>query len=110
MSQASLSSSCYSLLQQIPKGKVTTYKSLALALNTKAYRAIGQIMKRNPNPDLVPCYKVLKSDGSLGGYLGSSQENIKKKIQLLKRDGIEINNNKIDLDKYLFDFKSTTNQ
>ena len=104
MSKTSLSSSCYSLLQQIPKGKVTTYKSLALALNTKAYRAIGQIMKRNPYPQAVQCYKVVKSDGSIGGYLGSDIPNIKKKIQLLKKDGIEVEDNKVDLNKYLHEF------
>jgi|SRR3989344_3834595 len=101
---SSLKQSCYSLLQQIPKGKVTTYKSLAKALNSRAYRAIGQIMKRNPNPDLVPCYKVIKSDGSIGGYLGSDIPNIKKKIQLLKKDGIGVEDNKVNLNKYLHGF------
>ena len=104
MPQNQLSSSCYFLLKEIPKGKVTTYKALAKVLNTKAYRAIGQIMKRNPNPITTPCYKVVKSDGSLGGYLGPDPKNISKKIQLLKNDGIEIENNKVNLDKYLFDF------
>ena len=104
MKQTKLSESCYSLLKKIPKGKVITYKELAIALNTKAYRAIGQILKKNKNPETIPCYKVIKTDGNIGGYCGSSQKNINKKIKLLKKDGIKIENNKINLDKYLYKF------
>jgi len=68
------------LLKEIPKGKVTTYKELAIACNFKCYRAIGQILKRNPRPDLYPCYRVIKSDGGIGGYSGSDPKSIKRKI------------------------------
>ena len=92
--------SVYTLLNKIPKGKVTTYKALAQALNSKAYRAIGQILKQNPNAPIVPCHRVVQSDGKLGGYaLG-----IKKKIELLKKEGVNIENNKINLNEYEYRF------
>lgn len=90
------------LLRKIPKGKVTTYKSLAEACNSRGYRAIGQIMKNNPRPDLYPCYRVVRSDVRIGGYSGNDPKNIAKKTELLRNDGIEIVNNKIDLKKHLF--------
>lgn len=88
---STLAEQCYLLLKQIPKGKVTTYKALADALGTKAYRHIGQIMKNNPRLDLWPCYKVVCSDGKIGGYtLGQN-----KKIELLENDGLLISHGKI---------------
>ena len=76
----------YNLLKQVPKGKVTTYKALAHALNSKAYRAIGKIMNTNPHAPVVPCHRVINANGKLGGYaLG-----IQKKIELLQKEGIEI--------------------
>lgn len=86
----------YRLLTRIPKGKVTTYKGLALALQTKAYRAIGQILKKNPDAPLVPCHRVVKSDGTIGGYMGaSSSRTVKLKKNILMREGIEFDKNKV---------------
>ncbi|MBS3071924.1 MGMT family protein [Candidatus Pacearchaeota archaeon] len=91
---------CYSLLKTVPKGKVTTYKAMAAALNTKAYRAIGNAMNRNPFAPEVPCHRVVKSTGEIGGYaLG-----VKNKIKLLNKEGIEVLDDKVDLDKYLHKF------
>ncbi len=82
---------CYKLLTQIPKGKVTSYKELANTLDTKAYRAVGTAMAKNPNPIVVPCHRVVKQDGSIGNYaLG-----INKKIELLQQEGLEIKEGKI---------------
>lgn len=79
------------LLLRIPKGKITTYREVAHAMNTRGYRFVGQLLKANPYPDQFPCYKVVKSDGSLGGYaLGEAE-----KIRRLKADGILIKNGKI---------------
>lgn len=89
---------CYSLLVKVPKGKVTTYKAIAEALGTKAYRAVGNAMNRNPYAPRVPCHRVINSDGSLGGFAFG----IEKKINLLKSEGIIIQGNKIDLNKYGF--------
>ena len=81
------------LLRKVPRGKVTTYGDLAKAAKTSP-RAIGRIMRYNKEPKKYPCYKVIKSDGSIGGYCGSM--NSGKKVLLLRRDGIKIKNNRID--------------
>ena len=80
-----------SLTKKIPKGKVTTYKLIAEKLGTKAYRAVGRALKENKKPIIIPCYRVVSSDGSLGGY----SRGVKEKIRLLEKEGIKIKNNKI---------------
>ena len=56
------------VVSQIPKGETRTYKEVAaMAGSPKAYRAVGNIMKGNHDPN-VPCHRVVRSDGSLGGY------------------------------------------
>lgn len=93
----------WKLMKQIPKGKVTTYGQIAKKLGTKAYRAVGSVCKRNPYAPVVPCHRVVKSNGEVGNYSGSG--GIKKKISLLKKEGITVRNNKIvDFDKKLFEF------
>ena len=94
----------YSLLKRVPMGKVTTYKQLAEAVNTHP-RVIGMLMKNNKDPVNIPCYKVVKSDGSLGGYSG--RDGIKTKILLLQKDGIIVKNNKIGLSSYLHSFSKS---
>ena len=93
---------CYELLSQIPQGKISTYKQIANMLNTKAYRAVGNAMAKNPNPIIVPCHRVIKSDGYIGGYaLG-----VKKKNRLLKNEGLVIKKGKIiDFKKHIHSFK-----
>ncbi|AAT44014.1 endonuclease V [Picrophilus oshimae] len=99
MQSIDLYSYLYSLLGQIPEGMVTTYGDLAVALgDVKAARACGYMLSRNNDTENIPCYKVIMSDGSLGGYsLG-----IDEKIRRLRNDGIEINNGRIDLKRYRF--------
>lgn len=89
-------------LKLIPQGKVTTYKILASYLNKpKAARAVGNALHKNADPVGMPCYKVVKSDGQLGGYASG----IAKKITLLKADGIVVKDNKIiNLKEHLFSF------
>lgn len=98
----------YNLLKKVPKGKVTTYKILASKLHTKAYRAVGQAMRCNPYAPIVPCHRVVKSDGSIGGFSGSLNPNskeVKKKIQMLRTEGVEIKNNMVvEFEKVLFRF------
>ena len=93
---------CYELLSQIPKGKIVTYKQIANKLNTKAYRAVGNAMANNPNPITVPCHRVIKSNGLIGGYAFGT----KKKINLLEDEGIIIKKDKIvDFKKHIHLFK-----
>ncbi|HQJ58151.1 MAG TPA: MGMT family protein, partial [Candidatus Pacearchaeota archaeon] len=83
------------------KGKVTTYKEIARKLNSKAYRAVGNAMNKNPYAPKVPCHRVVKSNGEVGGFAFG----VKKKIEMLKKEGVYIDkNNKIDLKEYLFKF------
>ena len=81
------------LCSEVPKGKVTTYGEIAHALNTSAYRAVGQALRHNDKPIIIPCHRVVRSDGSVGGYSGIIDS--EKKVMLLKKEGIEIKNGKI---------------
>ncbi len=56
--------------RKIPYGKTQTYKFLAKKLNHRGYRSIGQALSRNPLLIVIPCHRVLSSDGSLGGFTG----------------------------------------
>lgn len=79
------------LLLQVPKDKITTYRALALALGDAiAVRAVGQIMAVNEQPDIYPCYKVVHSDGRVGGY--SAPGGTATKMERLRADGIPVQN------------------
>ncbi len=95
---------CYSLLSRVPRGKVTTYKEIANALKSRAYRAVGKAMKENKNAPRIPCHRVVRSNGEIGGYMGSDKDNMKKKIELLRTESVEIKDNRIELEKYLYKF------
>ena len=85
----------YRLLKQVPVGRVTTYGAIARALKQpQAGRRVGQILKQNPSPIKLPCHRVVHSDGSIGGYCGGNPANIKKKITLLKSEGIKFKKEK----------------
>jgi len=87
--------------KKIPKGKVSTYKEIANALNTKAYRVVGNALNKNPFSPKVPCHRVVNSDGRVGGF--SKGENAK--IRMLRKEGIKIRNKKVaDFENALFDF------
>jgi methylated-DNA-[protein]-cysteine S-methyltransferase len=87
----------YEKLLKVPKGKVTTYSELAKAVGLKnGQRAIGRIMNKNPFPVIVPCHRVILSNGKIGGYAWG--ENVK--TNMLSKEGIKIKNGKIlDSDK-----------
>ncbi len=95
----------YALCKQIPKGKVSTYKGLAHALHINSSQAIGQALKCNPYAPKVPCHRVIKSNGTIGGFMGQTAgPEIQQKIKLLKQEGIKIENGKISLQVYLHTF------
>jgi len=96
----------WGLMKKIPKGKVTTYKMIAEYLGSKAYRAVGNACRKNPYAPIIPCHRVVNSDGRVGGFGGeTARGNIKKKIQLLKKEGIEVKNGRIaNFEKVLFKF------
>ena len=92
----------YLKLISVPKGRVTTYGELAKAVGLKnGQRVIGQIMNRNPFPVVIPCHRVVKSDGKMGGFFYG--ENVKNKM--LSNEGVKIQNGKIlDWEKTIFRF------
>ena len=91
----------YYLVRQIPKGRVSSYGAVAKALGNPGYaRAVGKYMNKNPDADTMPCFKIVKSDGGLGGFgLGTDD-----KIRRLNEDGIKVKDGKIvDFEKVFFD-------
>ena len=82
----------YKKLLEVPPGMVTTYRELSKAVGIKnGQRVIGRIMNKNPYPVIVPCHRVIKSDGKIGGYAWGE----KIKISMLSKEGVKIKNGKI---------------
>ncbi len=74
-------------LKKIPRGNVKTYSEVARAIGKPlAIRAVGNAIGKNPYPLSIPCHRVIRSDGSLGGYSGKG--GVKRKRNLLKKEGI----------------------
>ena len=79
----------WNYLRTIKKGTVKTYKQVAIAINRpKSARAVANAVGKNPFAPKIPCHRVIRSDGSLGGYSGKG--GVKTKKLLLKREGIII--------------------
>jgi deoxyribonuclease V len=96
----------YDLVRQIPPGKVSTYGAVAAALGDPiAARAVGRMMNQNPDPDTMPCFKIVHADGRLGGFGGG----IGDKIRRLRDDGIYVRDGKLlDFEEHLYeDFETT---
>ncbi len=73
----------YAIVSKIPKGETMTYKQVAqLAGNPLAFRAVGNILNKNYDPN-IPCHRVIRSDGKAGGYNRGSEN----KIKILKKEG-----------------------
>lgn len=73
--------------RNVPRGQVRTYMQIANRIgNPKAVRAVGQALRHNPIPIVVPCHRVVASDGSLGGYGGKLRD--ARKLSLLKLEGV----------------------
>jgi O-6-methylguanine DNA methyltransferase len=72
------------VVARIPKGKTMTYAQVAAAIgNPKAVRAVGNALNKNPFAPDVPCHRVIRSDGSIGGFASGTA----KKVALLRREG-----------------------
>ena len=90
-------------LSRVPWGYVVTYGQIAKSTESpKAVRAVGNIMRRNPFPFIVPCHRVVRNDGSLGGFMGGFQNSTNVKEKLLEMEGIILENKRINLQKYGF--------
>ena len=76
-------------LKKIPKGKVKTYKEIAIAINKpSSARAVANACAKNPYPPKIPCHRAIRSDGAIGGYSGLG--GIKTKKKLLKKEGFSL--------------------
>ena len=79
----------WNYLKTIRKGSVKTYKQVAIAINSpKSARAVANAVGKNPFAPKIPCHRVIRSDGSLGGYSGKG--GVKTKKLLLKKEGISV--------------------
>ena len=79
----------WNYLKKIPKGKTRTYLQVAKAIGKpKAHRAVANAVGKNPYPPKIPCHRVIRSDGSLGGYSGKG--GIKTKLKLLRSEKVKI--------------------
>ena len=73
-------------IKKIPKGKVKSYKEVAIGINMpNSSRAVANACAKNPYAPIVPCHRIIRSDGSIGGFSG--QGGIKAKKKLLKKEG-----------------------
>lgn len=87
----------YQVIQKIPEGKVATYAAVARAIgHGNAYRAVGTALNRNPMAPQVPCHRIVCSDGRVSGYASGQQ----KKIKRLRKEGVMISKNRIDLKRF----------
>ena len=94
----------YEAVKKIPKGMVATYKTVAvMAGNERMPRAVGNALHRNPDPERIPCYRVVNSKGELADAFVFGGAGVQKR--LLEADGIEVTDNKVDLKMYGFDGK-----
>ena len=97
-SSQSIKDKVYDILLKIPAGKVTTYGDIAKAIGQpNSSRLIGQILHNNPTPVVVPCHRVVRSNGKIGGYAYG----IRKKRKLLEVEGLKFcGSNSTDLEEF----------
>jgi methylated-DNA-[protein]-cysteine S-methyltransferase len=96
MAISSFQQKVYELCKQVPKGKVTSYSAIANKLKSSP-RAVGQALRVNPFAPVVPCHRVVKADGTIGGFGGETcGKKINQKIALLREEGVVIENNTIE--------------
>lgn len=89
----------YEAVKRIPAGHVATYSQVAeMAGNKKMSRAVGNALHKNPDPEHIPCFRVVNSKGELAGAFAFGGEDVQAK--LLKADGVEVIDGKVDLKKY----------
>lgn len=92
----------YQATKKIPKGKVATYGQIAAFIGRpKAARAVGQALNKNPYAPIVPCHRVVASNGHLCGFA----QGLKAKEEILEKEGIKVVRSRVDLKKYRCNLK-----
>jgi len=76
-------------LVNLDRGEITTYSEIGSKIGSRAYRAIGNILRRNPLPLIIPCHRVIRKNGDIGGFMGESDKswqcNLKKELLELEQ-------------------------
>ncbi len=91
----------FAATKRIPRGKASTYSEIARAIGAPtAARAVGNALNKSPGMPRCPCHRVVRSDGTVGGFASGT----KKKIQLLRNEGIAVREGKVDLTKFCIKF------
>ena len=89
----------YEAVKKIPRGKVATYGQVAeMAGDKKMARAVGNALHKNPDPENIPCHRVVNSKGELAG--GFAFGGVEVQAKLLRAEGVEVVDGKVDLEKY----------
>ncbi len=89
----------YDVVRQIPKGKVATYGQVAcLAGNRRWARVVGYALHANPDPDSIPCYRVVTKEGRVSVAFAFGGEN--RQIELLEEDGVEFEDGHVKMEQY----------
>ena len=92
----------YEAVKKIPKGHVATYgKVVEMAGDAKMARAVGNALHKNPDPDHIPCFRVVNAKGELAGAFAFGGADVQ--AELLREDGVEVVDGKVDLTKYQMD-------
>ena len=96
----------FAALKKIPRGRIVTYKILAHAIGRpRAARAVANAVGRNKQAPRVPCHRVIRSDGQIGGYSGCGGATAK--MRLLKNEGVAVRRSRVEnLQKFLYNFKA----
>lgn len=89
----------YEAVKRIPKGHVATYGKIAeMAGDPRMARAVGNALHKNPDPEHIPCFRVVNAKGELAGAFAFGGEDVQ--AELLRADGVEVINGRVDLEKY----------
>ena len=97
--EGSASERIYEAVKRIPRGCVATYGQVAeMAGNRLMARAVGNALHRNPDPEHIPCYRVVNAKGELSGRFAFGGPDVQ--AELLAADGIEVKDGRVDLKKY----------
>ena len=89
----------YEAVKRIPKGHVATYGKIAeIAGDPRMARAVGNALHKNPDPEHIPCFRVVNAKGELAGAFAFGGEDVQ--AELLRADGVEVINGRVDLEKY----------
>ncbi len=92
----------YDVVKQIPRGCVASYGQVAALAGSKRWsRVVGYALHANPDPELIPCYRVVTKDGRVSPAFAFGGGN--KQVELLEADGVEFIDGHVDMDKYQWD-------